>query len=171
MSRGRRLAVALLAALPLLAVAALAGAATWSCRAAPVGLEDGRLRPCPSTPNCVCSEGLDPSIEPLDFAGDPDAALRSLVDFIAEQPRATIETSADGYVHAVFRSALFRFRDDVELRLDREAGVIHVRSASRVGYSDLGANRARIESIRAEWEPPSPEASGANPRSESHGDS
>jgi len=137
-----------------------------SCRVAEVGLVDGRLRNCPDSPNCVCSVTPDSVafVAPLAFEGDADAAFRSLIDFLSEEPRVTLEESTDTYVHAVFRTRILRFRDDVEFHLDRGAGVIQVRSASRVGYSDLGTNRARIESIRDRWIPP--EGARATPKRE-----
>ena len=120
------------------------------------GVVDGRLVPCPDSPNCVCSETADgdAAIAPLAFPGEPEAALASLVEHLRAQPRVELVQVTPDYVHAVFTSALFRFRDDVEFRLDREARVIHGRSASRVGHSDLGANRRRIATLRAEWPPP-----------------
>jgi uncharacterized protein (DUF1499 family) len=70
---------------------------------------------------------------------------------IASLPRAKVMTDSDTYLHVEFRSLVFRFVDDVEFLADDDAKVIHVRSASRVGHSDLGANRRRIETIRARW--------------------
>lgn len=150
-----RLRLAGLAALVLLGLAPVA-LAFASCRAAEVGLVEGHLRPCPSSPNCVCSEFPedDAAIAPLVFPGEPRESFRALLDFLRTEPRAEIVLAEEGYAHVVFRSRLFRFRDDVELRLDPEGQRIHVRSASRVGYSDLGANRARIESLRQRWVPP-----------------
>ncbi len=115
-----------------------------------LGLVEGHLRSCPSSPNCVCSEsdGGTAGIAPLAYEGDDSAALARLAEVLAAMPRTAVVTRSDDYMHVTFTSAIFRFVDDVEFRLDREAGVIHVRSASRVGYSDLGANRARVERIR-----------------------
>ena len=145
----------------MLLLLALALGTCLACSAGPgsagtIGLVDGRLRPCPGSPNCVCSEepGRASAIEPLAFPGDPDAAFRSLIEFLSAEPRAALIRVDGEYAHFVFRTALFGFRDDLELRLDRAAGVIQVRSASRVGYSDLGTNRRRVESIRNRWEPP-----------------
>jgi uncharacterized protein (DUF1499 family) len=145
--------VVLLAVLPLLLGAALVSA---SCRGTPPGLVEGRLAPCPSSPNCVCSEHPDEraALAPLAFPGDPAESFRSLVAFLEREPRVELVTVRPDYVHAVFRTRLLRFRDDVELRLDPTARVIHVRSASRVGHSDFGANRKRVESLRARWMPP-----------------
>lgn len=153
----------LLAALVLSALAGLA--ALWfmaqGSRDAPeVGLNAARtgLRPCPPTPNCVCSHEVDSdaAIEPLVFACDPADAFLSLIEFLRGEERARVVTIGVDYVHAVYRTAVFGFEDDVELLLVPDAGVVHVRSASRVGHSDMGANRARVESIRARWVPPAP---------------
>ncbi|MDX1595145.1 MAG: DUF1499 domain-containing protein [Gammaproteobacteria bacterium] len=137
--------------LPLLAVAALFVLAHHSRGIAPAyGLEAGRLRPCPDTPNCVSSEpGTPPGqrVEPLaSGAGPPRAAWSAFRDAV-EAAGGEPVLESEGYLAATFRSPLFGFVDDLEARLDRETGVIHVRSASRVGRSDLGANRARIERI------------------------
>ena len=142
----------------LLALSALA-----SCRAPEVGLQDGRLRPCPSSPNCVSSEPAEERspTEALAFTGEAGAALERLVALLREQPRAEVVTVTDDYVHAVFRTPLFGFRDDVEFRLDATAGRIHVRSASRVGYSDFGANRRRVDALRERWIGGSPRAGPA----------
>ena len=114
------------------------------------GLADGKLRPCPDSPNCVCSEysGIAHSIAPLSFSGDADAAWPRLISMLNNQPRTTIVEQSEEYTQARVRTRIFRFEDVLEFRLDRAAGQIHVRSASKVGYSDLGTNRRRIESLR-----------------------
>jgi len=115
------------------------------------GLDEGRLRGCPATPNCVCSEagGTDPAraIDPLPLAGrEHTAAWQALQDAVAALGGEVVLATGD-YLAATFRTPLFGFVDDLEARLDRDAGVIQLRSASRVGHSDLGANRKRIERI------------------------
>ena len=114
------------------------------------GLADGKLRPCTDSPNCVCSEYPDGahSIAPLSFSGDADAAWRRLISMLNDQPRTTIDEQTEDYIQARVRTRILRFEDVLEFRLDRAAGQIHVRSASKVGYSDLGVNRRRIESLR-----------------------
>ncbi len=121
-----------------------------------LGLQAGKLADCPDSPNCVCSEQADlpSSIEPLRFRGDGNEAMTSLLAFLQAESRVNVVTIKEGYLHAVYATPLMRYRDDVEFRLDEEAGVIHVRSASRVGRSDMGANRERIESLRARWQAP-----------------
>jgi len=119
----------------------------------PVGLVDGRLRPCPSSPNCVCSQDGDAGhhIEPLRFIGSPREAWDRLHNLVLKLPRARVVSRDDRYFHIEFTTLLMRFVDDVEFLLDETASVIHIRSASRIGHSDLGANRKRIEAIRQRW--------------------
>ncbi len=78
-------------------------------------------------------------------------AVAILSRVIAATPRATVTETRPDYLRAEFRSRVFRFVDDVEFLVDEHSRVIHVRSASRVGYSDLGVNRKRIESLRAAY--------------------
>ena len=108
-----------------------------------------RLQPCPSSPNCVCSDATDShGIEPFAIAGDPQLMWQRLQDYLAQQRGFTIKHVADHYLRVEAKTRLLRFVDDVEFELRIGEGVIAVRSASRVGYSDLGANRCRIEEIR-----------------------
>jgi uncharacterized protein (DUF1499 family) len=88
---------------------------------------------------------------PILFSGPPEAAADRIRAIIATFPRATIDRDSGNYMHVEFRSALFRFVDDVEFLIDPNAGQIHFRSASRVGHGDLGANRRRMEAIGAAW--------------------
>lgn len=119
-----------------------------------VGLVDDRLRSCPTSPNCVCSQIGDAqhAIAPLRFSDDAASAWKRLRQVITGQPRTHVVTGDDRYLHVEFTTALLRFVDDVEFLLDPTAGVIHVRSASRVGKSDLGTNRKRVEAIRKLFE-------------------
>lgn len=138
--------------LALLAAAVLSLGA--SCRSAPLKPSDGRLPECPGSPNCVNTQAGD--LAPLAFTGSGAEALARLGAIIEAMPRTTIREAGDGYLHAEFRSAVFRFVDDLQCLVDEDGGVIHLRSASRLGYSDLGTNRKRIEALRAEWESATP---------------
>jgi uncharacterized protein (DUF1499 family) len=113
---------------------------------------DGKLRPCPGTPNCVCSEegsGGD-RIEPLTYRDDPAAAWQRLLQIISAMG-GKIERTEGDYLWSTFMVPVFGFVDDVEFRLDRKAGCIHMRSASRLGFSDLGVNRSRTDDIRRKF--------------------
>jgi uncharacterized protein (DUF1499 family) len=116
-----------------------------------LGVRDGALAPCPASPNCVASTAQDAehAIAPLAFSGSPQAAFARLARVVADQPRARVVAQNDGYLRAEFKSAALDFVDDVEFLLDPSAGVIQVRSASRLGRSDFGVNRKRVEALRA----------------------
>jgi uncharacterized protein (DUF1499 family) len=143
-------------AVALLAVAVLA--AGWSglfagARPADLGIRDGRLAPCPPTPNCVASQ-VDPAdaehyVAPIKFRSDAQSAWAALADAVRGSGRAAIVAERPGYLYAEFSSRTLGFVDDVEFQLDTDARNIHVRSASRLGRGDFGVNRARIEAIRA----------------------
>jgi uncharacterized protein (DUF1499 family) len=115
-----------------------------------LGVSSGKLAPCPSSPNCVSSQSSDAShsIAPLTYSSNPEQAIAKLKSVIESLPRTKIITESKDYLYAEFKSALMGFVDDVEFYLDRKANVIQVRSASRLGQSDLGVNRKRIETIR-----------------------
>ena len=120
-----------------------------SRRSKPPGIVDGRLAPCPKKPNCVCSEPFDDtenSVLPIRFSGTTEDALVQLREAIVAEGGAISEEATE-YLAATFESRLFRFIDDVEFRIVPDESIAHVRSASRVGYSDLGANLKRVEAI------------------------
>jgi uncharacterized protein (DUF1499 family) len=116
------------------------------------GTVAGTLAPCPSSPNCVSSEA-DPGdshhVAPFELALPAADAWRLVRQVIEEQPRTRIVAYTERSLRAEFRSRIFRFVDDLELQLRVDEGIIAVRSASRIGYSDLGVNRKRIEALRA----------------------
>jgi uncharacterized protein (DUF1499 family) len=121
-----------------------------------LGINKGKLLPCPKTPNCVNSQAVDEKhyIQSIRYAGTRQQARARLLQILASEKRTKMLTTQKNYIRATFTSALFRFVDDVEFYFpEKQAGetVIHIRSASRVGYSDLGANRKRIERIRSKF--------------------
>jgi len=108
------------------------------------GLIDGKLADCPSSPNCACSEvGIQPERATDPLKGSMDDAKTAILAL-----GGVITAESEEYVSATFMSKIFKFVDDVELRPDAE-GNVHIRSASRVGYSDRGANQKRVSAIRA----------------------
>lgn len=120
------------------------------CSRPVLGIKDGRLSPCPSSPNCVSSQDTEKShkIAPLVYTCPPADARKALVHILESMPACRIMSDSDSYIHATFKSRFFRFTDDVEFYFPEKPGVIQVRSASRTGYSDFGVNRKRIEKIR-----------------------
>lgn len=121
-------------------------------RPANIGIVSGKLAACPASPNCVSSFSQDAEhqIEPLTYISSATEAMAKLKGAIESLGKTKIISATDNYLYAEFSSALMGFVDDVEFLVDDGAKVIHVRSASRLGESDLGVNRKRIESIRAQ---------------------
>ncbi len=113
-----------------------------------LGVSDGKLTECPSSPNCVSSQSVDVAhrIAPLVFKDEPEPAFARLKQILADRDDTTIIEEGPGYLRVEFHTLLFV--DDGEFLLDVEHQVIQVRSASRKGYSDLGKNRKRMEEIR-----------------------
>ncbi len=123
------------------------GAVLASWRRPELGPVDGKLRPCPDSPNCVCSCEGDGGHHIAPLAAD-DSTWDRLKDVLAVMEHVSIVTEDGHYLRAECVTPLLRFVDDIEFLEAAEEGVIHVRSASRVGHSDLGTNRARVEEIR-----------------------
>ncbi len=118
-----------------------------------LGVKDGRLAPPKRTPNCVSSQA-DPAdtehyIAPIAFKGDALAAMAAVRKAVEGMTDATIVRHEGNYLYAEYRTKLMRFVDDVEFTYDEKAGLLHVRSASRLGRRDFGVNRARVEALRA----------------------
>jgi uncharacterized protein (DUF1499 family) len=118
-----------------------------------LGVNNGQLMSCPDKPNCVNSQATDEehSIEPIHFTGTQQAAQDRLLQILNGLDRTQIIVTDENYIQVEFTSKIFRFVDDVEFYFPStktEKIIINVRSASRLGHSDLGANRKRIEQIR-----------------------
>ena len=114
-----------------------------------LGVTDGRFAACKTTPNCVSSQA-DPAdqehyVAPIAFSG----TMHELRRAVESMTRATVIREEGSYLYAEYKSALMGYVDDVELLLDEKARLVHVRSASRLGRSDFGVNRKRIEELRA----------------------
>ncbi|MGK7942729.1 MAG: DUF1499 domain-containing protein [Crocosphaera sp.] len=118
-----------------------------------LGVSNQQLLPCPSTPNCVNSQNKDAehSIEALSYQGNGKEAIAELKTIINQQERTKIIAETDNYLYAQFTTHWMGFVDDVEFYVNENQGIIDVRSASRLGESDLGLNRQRIEQIREEF--------------------
>ena len=110
-----------------------------------------RLAPCPSSPNCVSTQakGGYHAIPPIPFSGSRERVLEQLKAILQKMKRSRIISVSPDYLHAEFRTFL-GFVDDVEFYIDQEQQLIHMRSASRMGYWDFGVNRRRLEAIRVE---------------------
>ena len=116
-----------------------------------LGVRGGQLAACPASPNCVSTQAQDREhwIAPIAFDRNPDAVIDTLEEIVTQLPNTRVIEKSSHYLYVEFRSSFFRFVDDVEFSVERESGRIHFRSASRVGHSDLGVNRKRMELIRS----------------------
>jgi uncharacterized protein (DUF1499 family) len=116
-----------------------------------LGLDQGQLHPVKKNLQNSVSSFADSDyhkIAPLAANKEPRAVFARLADVVKAMPGATIVTKDPNYIYAEFQTPLLKFVDDVEFLLDEGNGVIHVRSASRLGRKDFGVNRKRIEAIR-----------------------
>ena len=114
-----------------------------------LGPTENGLAECPDTPNCVCSDcDASDKIPPLEFSSEPAAAKAALKKALG-QMKIQIQAEQENYVHAVAKTPLMRFRDDLEFLIQPEQKKIQFRSASRLGKSDLGKNRARLKQLFA----------------------
>lgn len=122
-----------------------------------LGVHEGRLAPCPASPNCVCSQA-DPAdqthhVAPLPFEGAVAGARERFLAILPQvRGKVRVVETTPAYIRAEVRTPLFGFVDDVEVYLDEAVHLVHFRSASRLGYGDLGANRARVERLKALFE-------------------
>lgn len=121
-----------------------------------LGVTDGKLTPCPNSPNCVSTQApTDDSehyIDAISFTGSAEAATDRARLALAELPRTIFVTQEGNYLRFESRTESGIFADDVEIYVDGEQNLVQFRSASRIGYSDVGANRKRMEAFRAAWQ-------------------
>ena len=122
---------------------------TWA-ESSGLGVDNGHLSSCPASNNCVVSQNADAkhAIDPITYNIDRDAARETLLKVLSVVPRTEVIEQTDNYIHALSKSRIFKFIDDVEFYFPADQQVIHTRSASRIGESDLGVNRRRVEQIR-----------------------
>jgi len=119
-----------------------------------LGVKDGKLYEMPNSPNAVSSQTDDEEkkVEPLSFRGDFEESKAKIVEIISTYKGTEIIKNEKNYIHVVFKTDGMGFKDDVEFYFDETTERIHFRSASRVGYSDMGLNRKRYEEIKSEYE-------------------
>ena len=117
-----------------------------------LGVTEGKLAPCPTSPNCVSTQTDSEAhqLPPVSWSGGREEAVARIKEVVGRDfSRARLIDEGPGYLRFEFRSLIFRFVDDVEFYIDEAAAEIHFRSASRVGHSDLGANKSRMQKISA----------------------
>ena len=116
----------------------------------PIGIIDGKFHPCPKSPNCVSTQSTDEKhrMKPIQYSSTVDEAKEKIKNLIKSFKRTKLITETENYLHFEFRTATFKFVDDVEFYLDVKEKLIHFRSAARLGWSDMGVNRKRMRKIR-----------------------
>lgn len=119
-----------------------------------LGVQNGKLAPLVNKPNNLSTyeKGAYAQAAPLTYSGDLATARDSLVAVLQSMPRSQVKTVDGSYVHATFRSRLFKFVDDVEFLFDDEEKIVHFRAGARTGYGDMGVNQKRMEEIRAAFD-------------------
>jgi uncharacterized protein (DUF1499 family) len=139
-----------IAGLVIVVLAAAQLGAFGGKRPAGLGVRDGQLKPCPESPNCISTQATDDvhRIAPIAYSGDRTQTKAELLAVVTAMWGTTVVVDQPDYVYVEFKTPGFQFVDDVEFYLDDEAKRIHFRSASRLGQSDLGLNRRRMEDIR-----------------------
>ena len=115
----------------------------------PIGIKDGKFQPCPKSPNCVSTQSNDEKhkMEPLTYETTLEEVMVKIKDIIGTFKRTKLITEEENYIHFEFRTATFKFVDDVEFYFDDSTKLIHFRSAARKGYSDMGVNKKRMKKV------------------------
>lgn len=105
---------------------------------------------CPDSPNCVSSMAAEKDshrIPPL-IGDEPGIIAERIVDAVASIPRCSIVTRTPQRIHAICRSRLFGFEDDLYIEARKDTPVVDIRSSARSGWWDMGVNRRRVEEVR-----------------------
>lgn len=141
--------MAIIAILLVVLVVGVTAKLLWQNSQVPeyVGMQDGQFAPLPNSPNAVSSqsEEADRHVDPLPMLATLEATQAALADTLQEMGQNKLRKAEGPYMHAVFTSSQMGYNDDVELWIDEQAGVVHYRSQSRVGYSDKGVNKVRYD--------------------------
>jgi uncharacterized protein (DUF1499 family) len=113
-------------------------------------MSDTQLKPCPESPNCVSTQTQQKSkqMDPIPFKLSLKEVIKVIKSVVESLPNTHLEKESIHYLHYTFKSKIFRFTDDVEFLIDAEKKLIHFRSASRTGYSDMGVNKKRMTEIK-----------------------
>lgn len=118
-----------------------------------LGITSGKLAPLPSTPNAVSSQTEDKEryVEPWPISTNTTVTKDKLLKLLSDIDNITIQAETENYIHAISVSGKMRYRDDLEFFIDESENVVHFRSGSRVGYSDMGLNRERYNTLRKKY--------------------
>lgn len=114
-----------------------------------LGVTDGRLAPMPKSPNAASSQSTEAyyQVAPLPLKGDLASTKAALLAAVKAYGGGKIIEETDTYIYIIFTTPTMKYKDDLEFYLSEEEGVVHYRSSSRIGYSDMGLNRERYNAI------------------------
>ena len=143
-----KIALIAVSILVVLSIALLFILGKYSQRGQAAGLVDGSLSRCPEKPNCVCSEYMSEHHMDIVYSSviqNGEGELKAKVVSTIEEMHGKVQNTRHNYIAATFKSSIFGFVDDLEIRIVPGEGIMHIRSASRVGYGDGGINRQRVE--------------------------
>jgi uncharacterized protein (DUF1499 family) len=146
-----KIAIIIIVSLIIVAILALFVLGQMSQSGEANGLVEAKLTKCPDKPNCICTEfeaDATHYIDPIVFTQSNGAEILSRIKNSVREMGGRIQAEADNYLAFTFTSSIFRFVDDLEIRIDADQNMIHMRSASRVGRSDRGVNKKRIEQLK-----------------------
>ena len=147
--------VAVLIVLAICAILWMAANSWYTSAKSTFNRDTQTFAPCPASPNCVSTQAAasdsEHYIAPIPFTGTAEEAKARLLALLQQMPRTKLLTDESNYIHVETRTAVMRFVDDVEFYIDNASQTIQFRSASRIGYSDMGTNRKRMEEIRARF--------------------
>ena len=115
-------------------------------------MKESELKECPDSPNCVSTQTQqgNKKMDPIPFKLDPRELMKVIKDVVESHPRTELLSESSHYLHYTFKSKIFGFTDDVEFLIDPKHKLIHFRSASRTGYSDMGVNKERMTELGTE---------------------
>lgn len=118
-----------------------------------LGLHNGSFTPCPDSPNCVSSDEKRDShfVEPIKFSMSANEAFKYSIEYFSSSSNFKITVEKANYLRVEDTSMIMGFVDDIELNVRPDGNIIAIRSASRVGHSDFGVNRERVERFRLEF--------------------
>jgi len=118
-----------------------------------LGVTEGKFQPLSSRPNSVSTQTAVKSkkVFPLIYSGNLNEEMSRIVAILEAMPGAKVHKKEGAYLHAIFTTSLMRYKDDVEIYIDEKAKEVHFRSASRVGYSDMGVNRKRYDAFALKY--------------------
>lgn len=114
------------------------------------GIVNDQLRPCPNSPNCVSSQETRNThyVAPIKTKNVRDT-IQTFVNYFSQSSSYRLQQVSNNYLHVVYTSKIFQFKDDLEFYGDPKNNILHIRSASRVGYSDMDANKKRVKKIKS----------------------